>query len=103
VKKIKPNKKENEARIQLAQGTPPRSEARPIVKMYISVPGQQRFGVRTMFNTGAAIPIISSTFIQQNGLHTINRDIPLWINGADCCAMPGAGEAFTHSPMLKYK
>jgi hypothetical protein len=103
VKKSKPNKKEYEVKIQLAQGTPPRSGARPIVKMYIPVPGQWRFCARTMFNTRAAIPIISSTFIKQHNLPTINWDTPLRINGADSYAMPGAGEAFTNSLMLEYK
>jgi hypothetical protein len=72
VKKSKPNKKEHEAKIQLAQGTLPRSGARPIVKIYISVPGQRRFYARTMFDTGAAIPIIISIFINQHNLPTIN-------------------------------
>jgi hypothetical protein len=48
-------------------------------------------------------PIISSTFIQQYSLPTINQDIPLWINGADGCIMPGAGEAFTYTLMLEHK
>jgi hypothetical protein len=56
-----------------------------------------------MFNTGAAIPIITSTFIKQDNLPTINWDIPLRINGADGCAMTGAGEAFTHCLILQYK
>jgi hypothetical protein len=56
-----------------------------------------------MFNTGVAIPIISMTFIQQYSLPTINQDITLQINDADSCAMPGAGEVFTHSLMLEYK
>jgi hypothetical protein len=56
-----------------------------------------------MFNTGAAIPVISSTFIKQPSLPTINQGIHLRINGANGCAMPVAGEAFTHSLMLKYK
>jgi hypothetical protein len=56
-----------------------------------------------MFDTRVAIPINSSTFIQQYNLPTINRDIPLRNNGANGCAMPGAGEAFTHSLMLEYK
>jgi hypothetical protein len=71
--------------------------------MYISVPRQWRFYAWTMFYTRAAIPIISSTFIKQHNLPTINQDIPLRINGADGCAMPGAREAFTHSLMLEYK
>jgi hypothetical protein len=71
--------------------------------MYISVHGQWRFYARTMFDMGAAIPIISSTFIKQHNLPTINRDTPLRINGADGCAMTGAGEVFTHSLMLEYK
>jgi hypothetical protein len=56
-----------------------------------------------MFDTRAAIPIISSIFIQQYSLPTINQDIPLRINGTDGCAMPGEGEAFTYSLMLEYK
>jgi hypothetical protein len=56
-----------------------------------------------MFDTRAAVPIISSIFTEQHSLRTINRDIPLRINGADSCAMPGAREAFTHSLILKYK
>jgi hypothetical protein len=71
--------------------------------MYISVPGQKAFCAQTMFDTGAAVAIISSTFIEQHSLPTINRDTPLRINGADGCAMPGAREAFTHSLMLEYK
>jgi hypothetical protein len=56
-----------------------------------------------MSDTGAAVPIISSIFIEQQSLPTINQDTPLRINGADGCAMPGAGEAFTHALMLEYK
>jgi hypothetical protein len=48
-----------------------------------------------MFDTAAAVSIISSTFIRQYSLPTINWDIPLRMNGADSCAMPGAREAFT--------
>jgi hypothetical protein len=56
-----------------------------------------------MFNTGAAIPIISSIFIKQYHLPTINRDTTLRINSADSCVIPGAREVFTHSLMLEYK
>jgi hypothetical protein len=56
-----------------------------------------------MFDTRAAIPIISSRFIKQHNLPTINQDTPLRINGADGYAIPGAGEVFTHSLMLQYK
>jgi hypothetical protein len=56
-----------------------------------------------MFDTRAAIPIISSIFIKQYNLPTINQDTPLRINGADGCTMPGAGELFTYSLILKYK
>jgi hypothetical protein len=71
--------------------------------MYISVHGQKAFCAQTMFDTRAAVPIFSSTFIEQHSLPTINRDIPLRINGADSCAIPRAREAFTHSLILKYK
>jgi hypothetical protein len=56
-----------------------------------------------MFDTRAAVPIISSTFIEQYSLPTINQDTPLRINSADGCAMPRAREAFTDSLMLEYK
>jgi hypothetical protein len=56
-----------------------------------------------MFDTGAAIPIISSRFIKQHRLPTINWDTPLRINGEDGYVMLGAGEAFTHCLMLEYK
>jgi hypothetical protein len=56
-----------------------------------------------MFDTGAAIPIISSKFMAQHNLPMITRDIPLRINGADGCPLSGAGEAFTHSLLLRYK
>jgi hypothetical protein len=71
--------------------------------MYILVPGQKAFHARTIFDTRAVVPIISSTFIKQHSLCTINWDTPLRINSADGCAMPGAREAFTHSLMLEYK
>jgi hypothetical protein len=71
--------------------------------MYIVVPGQKAFHAWTMFDTGPVVPIISSTFIEQHSLPTINQDTPLRINGADGCAMPGAGEVFTQSLMLEYK
>jgi hypothetical protein len=56
-----------------------------------------------MFNTGAAIPIISSKFMAEYNLPIITCDIPLRINGADGCLLLGAGEAFTHSLILLYK
>jgi hypothetical protein len=71
--------------------------------MYLSVPGQKRFGARTMFDTGAAIPIISSRFMAEHNLPIMTRNIPLRINGADGCPLSGAGEAFTHSLLLQYK
>jgi hypothetical protein len=56
-----------------------------------------------IFDTGAAIPIISSKFIAEHNLPMITCDIPLRINGADGCPLSGAGEAFTHSLLLRYK
>jgi hypothetical protein len=56
-----------------------------------------------MFDSGAVVPIISSTFIRQYSLPTINWDTPLRIHGADGCAVLGAREAFTYSLMLRYK
>jgi hypothetical protein len=102
-KKSKPNKKEYETKLQLAKNSLPRAGARPIVQMYLSVPEQRMFCVRTMFDTGAAIPIISSKFIMECNLPMITRDVPLRINGADGCPLSGAGEAFTHSLLLQYK
>jgi hypothetical protein len=102
-KKSKPNKKEHGTKLQLAKNNPPRAGARLIVKMYISVPGQEIFCVRTMFDTGTAIPIISSKFIKEHSLPIIKWGIPLRINGADGCALSGAREAFTHSLMLQHK
>jgi hypothetical protein len=102
-KKSKPNKKESETKLQLAKNSPPRASAQPIVQMYLSVPGQKRFCARTIFDTGAAIPIISSKFIAEHNLPMITRDIPLRINEADGCPLSGAGEAFTHSLLLQYK
>jgi hypothetical protein len=102
-KKSKPNKKESETKLQLANNSPPRTGARPIVQMYLSVPGQKMFCVRTMFDTGTAIPIISSKFIMERNLPMITRDVPLRINGADGCPLSGAGEAFMHSLLLQYK
>jgi hypothetical protein len=102
-KKSKPNKKESETKLQLAKNSPPRASARPIVQMYLSVPGQKMFCVRTMFDTGAAIPIISSKFITECNLPMITRDVPLRINGADGHPLSGAREAFTHSLLLQYK
>jgi hypothetical protein len=71
--------------------------------MYLSVPGQKRFYARTMFDTGATIPIVSSKFIAEHNLPIITCDRPLRINGADGCPLSGAGEAFTHSLLLWYK
>jgi hypothetical protein len=56
-----------------------------------------------MFNTGAAIPIISSKFMAEYNLPMITCNIPLRINGADGCPLLGAGEAFTYSLLLWYK
>jgi hypothetical protein len=56
-----------------------------------------------MFDTGEAIPIISSKFITERNLPMITRDVPLRINGADGCPLSGAREAFTHSLLLQYK
>jgi hypothetical protein len=102
-KKSEPNKKESETKLQLAKNRPPRAGAQPIVQMYLSVPGQKMFCVRTMCDTGAAIPIISSKFITECNLPMITRDVPLRINGADGCPLSAAGEAFTHSLLLQYK
>jgi hypothetical protein len=67
------------------------------------VPGQKKFYARTMFDTGATIPIISSKFIAEHSLLIITHDRPLRINGADGCPLSGAGEAFRHSLLLRYK
>jgi hypothetical protein len=99
----KPNKKESETKLQIAKNSLPRASTRPIVQMYISVPGQKRFYARMMFNTGAAIPIISSKFMAEYNLPMITYDRLLRINGADGCPLSGAGEAFTHSLLLRYK
>jgi hypothetical protein len=56
-----------------------------------------------MFDTGAAIPIISSKFIAEHNLPMITHDIPLRINGADGHPLLGVGEAFTYSLLLWYK
>jgi hypothetical protein len=56
-----------------------------------------------MFDTGAAIPIISSKFISEYNLPIITHDIPLRINGANSHPLSGVGEAFTHSLLLQYK
>jgi hypothetical protein len=102
-KKSKPNKKESEMKLQLAKNSQPRAGTQLIVQMYLSVPGQKLFCVRMMFDTGAAIPIISSKFITERNLPMITRDVPLRINGADGCPLSGAGEAFMHSLLLQYK
>jgi hypothetical protein len=102
-KKSKSNKKESEMKLQLAKNSLPQTGTRPIVQMYLSVPGQKKFVARTMFDTGAAIPIISSKFIAEYNLPMITCNRPLRINGADGCPLSGAGEAFTHSLLLRYK
>jgi hypothetical protein len=56
-----------------------------------------------MFDTGAAIPIISSKFIVEYNLLMITCNIPLRINGADGHPLSGAGEAFIYSLLLQYK
>jgi hypothetical protein len=56
-----------------------------------------------MFDTGAAIPIISFKFMAEHNLLMITCNIPLRINGADGCPLSGGGEAFTHSLLLQYK
>jgi hypothetical protein len=56
-----------------------------------------------MFDTGTAIPIISSKFIAEHNLPTITYNRPLRINGADSCPLSRAGEAFTYSLLLQYK
>jgi hypothetical protein len=102
-KKSKPNKKESETKLQLAENSPPRAGTQPIVGIYLSVPGQKRFYAQMMFDTGAAIPIISSKSMAEYNLPMITHDRPLRINGADGCPLSRAGEAFTHSLLLRYK
>jgi hypothetical protein len=102
-KNSKPNKKESKTKLQLAKNSPPRAGTGLIVQMYLLVPGQKVFCVRMMFDTGTAIPIISSKFITECNLPMITHDVPLRINGADGCPLSGAGEAFTHSLLLQYK
>jgi hypothetical protein len=68
--------------------------------MYLSVPGQKKFYAQTIFNTGAAIPIISSKFIVEYNIPIITCDRPLRINGANGCLLSGAGEAFIYSLLL---
>jgi hypothetical protein len=102
-KKSKPNKKESKTKLQLAKNSPPWAGARPIVQIYLSVLGQKKFCIWTMFDTGTAIPIISSKFIAEHNLPMITRDIPLGINVADGCPLSGAGEAFIYSLLLWYK
>jgi hypothetical protein len=96
----KPNEKELETKLQIAKNSLPRAGAQPIVQIYISVPGQKRFSARMMFDTGAAIPIISSKFIAEYNLPMITHDRLLRINGVDGCPLSRAGEAFTHSLLL---
>jgi hypothetical protein len=102
-KKSKPNKKESETKLQLAKNSLPRAGTQPIVQMYLSVPRRRVFCIRMMFDTGAAIPIISSKFITERNLPMITHDLPLRINGAHGCPLSGAREAFTHSLLLQYK
>jgi hypothetical protein len=80
-KKSKPNKKESEMKLQLAENSLPQASAQPIVQMYLSVPGQKKFCARMIFDTGAAIPIISSKFIAGHNLPMITCDRLLRING----------------------
>jgi hypothetical protein len=56
-----------------------------------------------MFDTSAAIPIISSKFMAKYNLPMITCDIPLSINRVDGCLLLGVGEAFTYSLLLRYK
>jgi hypothetical protein len=56
-----------------------------------------------MFDTGTALPIISSKFIAEYNLPMITCDRLLRINGADSYPLSGAGEAFIHSLLLWYK
>jgi hypothetical protein len=56
-----------------------------------------------MFDTGAAIPIMSCKFIAEYNLPMITRDRLLRINVADGCPLSRAGEAFIHSLLLRYK
>jgi hypothetical protein len=90
-------------KLQLVKNSPARAGTRPIVQMYLSVPGQKIFCIRMMFDTGAAIPIISSKFITECNLPMITHKVPLRINGADGYPLSGAGEAVVHSLLLQYK
>jgi hypothetical protein len=56
-----------------------------------------------IFDTGAAIPIISSKFMVEHNLPMITRDTLLRIDGVDSYPLSRAGEAFTHSLLLQYK
>jgi hypothetical protein len=102
-KKSKPNKKESETKLQLAENSLPRAGTQPIVRIYLLVPGQKKFYARMMFNTSTAIPIISSKFIAEYSLPIITCNRLLRINGVDGCPLSGAGEAFIHSLLLRYK
>jgi hypothetical protein len=53
-----------------------------------------------MFDTGTAIPIISSKFITEYNIPMITHDVPLRINQADGYPLSGAGEAFMYSLLL---
>jgi hypothetical protein len=68
--------------------------------MYLLVLGQKGFYVQMMFDTGIAIPIISSKFIMEYNLPMITYNIPPRINGADGCPLSGAREAFIYSLLL---
>jgi hypothetical protein len=102
-KKSKPNKKQSKMKLQLVENSPPRAGACPIVQMYLAVLGQKTFCAQMMFDTGAAIPIISSNFIAEHNLPMITHDRPLRINRADGYPLSGVGEAFIHSLLLRYK
>jgi hypothetical protein len=103
VKKSKPNKKESEMKLQLVKNSPPRASTQLIIQMYPLVPGQRMFCIQMIFDTGTAIPIISSKFITEHNLPMISHKVPLRINGADGCLLTGAREAFMHSLILQYK
>jgi hypothetical protein len=90
-------------KLQLVKNSLPWAGTWPIVQMYLSVLGQKVFCVWTIFDTGTAIPIISSQFITEYNLPMITCDVPLRINGADGCPLSGAGGAFMHSLLLQYK
>jgi hypothetical protein len=90
-------------KLQLTKNSLPQASTRLIAQMYLLVLGQKMFCIRTMFNTGTAIPIICSKFIMECNLPMITYEVPLRINGADSCPLSGAREAFMHSLILQYK